>query len=150
MDTPRICIERPVNNRRFYAGFAVSACVTIAWFWLAASTEGLWMAYPLTAFHLIGLVATAFRPPSAKVVIEPDAISWFGDGLFWPTSNLVSFIEITEVELRNAGDSQFVLLHSRYSDPWVIHDNCFTDATAILSAIRELRPSLPVSDRRTP
>ena len=147
MDAPRFCIERPANNLRFYVGLAVSACVTIVWFLLAATEAEHWMAYPLATFHLVGLIVIAVRRPSTKIVIARDTISWFGDGLFWPTSNLVSFIEIESVELQVFGDHQSILLHNRFSDPWVIRDNFFTDASTVLAAIREIRPSLPISDR---
>lgn len=147
MDAPRFCIERPANNLRFYVGLAVSACVTIVCFLLAATEAECWMAYPLATFHLVGLIVIAVHRPSTKIVIEPDTISWFGDGLFWPTSNLVSFIEIESVELQVSGDHQSILLHNRFSDPWVIRDNFFTDARVVLAAIREIRPSLPISDQ---
>lgn len=145
MNSRRISIERPVDNRGFYTALLVSAFVTVGYFWFAASSGDHWMAYPLGIAHLAGMIATAFRRPSASVVIEPDTISWFGDGLFWPTSNTVAFIEIKSIELRSSRKGQAILLHNRYSAPWVIKDNCFTDGNAVLSAIRSLRPSLAIS-----
>ncbi|CAD73005.1 hypothetical protein-signal peptide and transmembrane prediction [Rhodopirellula baltica SH 1] len=147
MDAARFCIERPASKLRFYVGLAVFGCSTVVWFLMGMADTKLWMSYPLAVIHLVALVVIAVSRPSAKVVIERDTIAWFGDGLFWPTSNLVSFIEIESVELQVSGDRQLILLHNRFSDPWVIRDNCFTDARAILAAIRELQPSLPISDR---
>ncbi len=143
MNEPRITIERPVDNRRFYIAIVVSGLITIAFFILAATDSEKWMLYPLGIFHLVGLLVILFRRPSASVVVKRNSISWFGDGLFWPTSNLVSFIEISSVELLDDGSRSRVLLHNRYSGPWTIGNNCFTDGQAVVSAIRQFRPDLP-------
>ncbi|WP_145292804.1 hypothetical protein [Crateriforma conspicua] len=140
-----ITIERPVDNRRFYIAIVVSACTVIAYFILAASNSERWMLYPLGIFHLVGLLVILCRRPSASVVVERDSIAWRGDGLFWPTSNLVSFIEIDSVELLESGSRSKILLHNRYSGPCTIADNFFTDGSSVLSAIRHFRPDLPIS-----
>jgi len=145
MIEPSITIERPVDNRRYYIAIAASASITLAFFVFAAADSEKWILYPLGSFHLVGLLVILFRRPSASVTVERNSISWFGDGLFWPTSNLVSFIEICSVELLDDGSHSKVLLHNRYSGLWTIGDNCFIDGQAVVSAIRQFRPDLPIS-----
>ena len=147
MNEPRITIERPVDNRRFYIAVAVSGFITIAIFSLAATDSEKWMRYPLGIFHLVGFLVLLFRRPSATVIVERNSISWITDGIFWPSSNLVSLIEISSVELLYEGSRSKVLLHNRHSGPWTISDNCFSDGQAVVSAIRQFRPDLPICTR---
>lgn len=145
MNDSRITIKRPVDNRRFYIAIGVSACTVIAYFVLAASTSQRWMLYPLGLLHLIGLLVILYRRPSASVVVDRDSIAWHGDGLFWPASNIVSFIEIDSVEFLDGETRSRILLHNRYSGPWTIANSCFVDGPSVLSAIRHFRPDLHIS-----
>ncbi|TWT50655.1 hypothetical protein Pla22_33980 [Rubripirellula amarantea] len=145
MNEPRITIARPVDNRRYCIEIAGLGSTTLAFFIFAAMDSEKWIFYPLGIFQLVGLLVILFRRPSPSVIVERNSISWFGYGLLGPTSNLVSFIEISSVELLDDGSRSKVLLHNRYSGPWTIGDNCFIDGQAVVSAIRQFRPDMPIS-----
>ncbi len=139
----RLVFERPVDNRKYWLAMAVTIVLAIA-FLGAGSSGNFWIAYHMAAFQIVGAVALLIRRPSSFVIVEADTISWCEDGLFWPSSSVVSFLEIQSVALKHQGGRQTIVLANRFSKPWVISDNCFLDGHGVIDAIRVNRPGLTV------
>ena len=141
-DSSYVCVQGEPNNRQFCLGLLCSLVFWIGYYVLIASPSINWAIYPLAAIHVVTIIIVYIKRPRNCVFIGKESIAWFSDGILWPSGKLVSWIELTKVELSVEGKRESILLHSRYSPTKTINDSCFDDATKVMDAIREQRPDL--------